>query len=520
MDQIPSAPGGLPLLGHTVPLLRDPLGFLSSLYGHGDVLRIRLGAATVVMICDPGMTQQMLRDDRTFDKGGPLFQRMREVMGNGLATCPHAQHRRQRRLVQPAFHPGRLPGYADVMSDQAVTVAESWRAGQVVDVTAEMMTITSGALAATVFAGTDLSKPGSPGSASSDSALPGSALPGSALPGSGRPGPSPAGALPGALDDLTTLLGGLYRRIMMPPPLDRLPTPGNRRYHQARARLRDTLGAAIAQHRTSSQHRASTHLDASTDDGDLLSALLAARNPDGDGLTDEEIADQAVTFFIAGTETTAALLAWALYLLAQHPDVERQVHAEASAAMAAGIAAHARLSRLAVTRRVVMETLRLYGPAWVITRAAAREVQLGGYTLPAAPPSSTVPTCCTAGPTCTRPRPLRPRPLASRPHGQSCGHDRYGHHCRHGHHCRRHCPGHRPGRLPPLRRRCPQMHRGHLRHGRGDPRPRRHRRPLAPEARFQPRPPQRRDHPAPPQPSHASHPASGLTPRGQSLASS
>lgn len=130
---IPRARGALPLLGHVMPLLRDPLRFLTSLPAQGDLVRIRIGPVTAIVICDPELTRQVLLDDRTFDKGGPIFDRLREVLGNGLVTCPHSMHRRQRRLVQPTFHQTRLPGYAQTMTEEISAVAESWRDGHVID---------------------------------------------------------------------------------------------------------------------------------------------------------------------------------------------------------------------------------------------------------------------------------------------------------------------------------------------------------------------------------------------------
>ena len=94
---IATAPGALPLLGHLVRLLRDPLGFVRSLPERGDLVRIRLGPLEAIMVCDPGLIRHVLLDDRTFDKGGPVFDRAREAIGNGLGNCPHSDHRRQRR---------------------------------------------------------------------------------------------------------------------------------------------------------------------------------------------------------------------------------------------------------------------------------------------------------------------------------------------------------------------------------------------------------------------------------------
>ncbi|MGW8365676.1 cytochrome P450, partial [Streptomyces wedmorensis] len=148
---IPTAPRGLPLIGHVVPLLRDPLAFLTSLPAHGDLVRVRLGPLEMIVICDPELTRRALLDDRVFDKGGPLYDRLREVIGDGVVSCPHQAHRRLRRLSQPAFHQSRLPDYARAMTACVQETTDSWSPGQVLDVPAEMMATSSRVITATLF---------------------------------------------------------------------------------------------------------------------------------------------------------------------------------------------------------------------------------------------------------------------------------------------------------------------------------------------------------------------------------
>jgi len=324
------------LLGHALPLLRDPLRFLNSLPSHGDVVAVRIGPFKAAMVvCDPELVHRMLIDDRTFDKGGLIFNRAREVFGNGVGTCPHRDHRRQRRLVQPAFHRDRLAGYAELMADAVASVIGSWRQGQVINVFTEMQTITTRILVATMFAG--------------------------AL--------SPD-RLRQTRDDVAVVLGGIYRRIVMPPPLDKLPIAGNRRYDRARANLRRTIGGIIGEYRAGA-----------VDHGDLLSILLSTSDGHidaggGQRLTDDEVCDQVITFFLAGTQTTAATLAWALHLLSQHPDIDDRVHREVDAVPAV---TYRDLPALGLVGRVVMETLRLYPPVWFLTRVATKDTRLGEH---------------------------------------------------------------------------------------------------------------------------------------------
>jgi cytochrome P450 len=149
---IGSAPGALPLLGHALALGRTPLDFLASLPAHGDLVRVKLGPRPAYVVCHPALVHQILVEDRTFDKGSPTFDKGRKVLGNGLATCGHRDHRRQRRLVQPAFHRDRTPGYARVMTEQITTVPQPWRDGQVLDVLAVMNALTTAVTTRILFA--------------------------------------------------------------------------------------------------------------------------------------------------------------------------------------------------------------------------------------------------------------------------------------------------------------------------------------------------------------------------------
>ncbi|MEY8041019.1 cytochrome P450 [Saccharopolyspora cebuensis] len=332
---IPMAPGGLPGIGHAPALLRDSHAFLTSLPAHGDLVRIRLGPDRAVVVCTPELTQRVLRDDKVFDKGGALFDRIREWLGDGLGTCAHHRHRRQRRLIQPAFHHTRMPGYGETMTAGIDEVTRGWADGQVLDMPGEMGALSARIAVQTMFR--------------------------DALP---------PDALRQAVDDVTAVVRGLYLRASAPAVVAELPLPGHRRLRRARARLRGIVTTIVAERRASGADR-----------GDLLSALLAARDLDGDGrgLSDAEIGDQVLTFFASGLETTALALVWALRLLAFHPDAERRVRAEADAVLAGGPAEFGHLSELEFTRRVVTEVLRLFPPAGeMFTRTTTRDTELGG----------------------------------------------------------------------------------------------------------------------------------------------
>lgn len=321
-------------------MYRRPLPFLESLPALGDVVRIRIAAESMALVCTPELTQHVLRHDRVHDKGGAFFERGHETFGNSVVICPHAEHRRQRRLCQPAFGAGHLAHYGTIMTEEIARVVEPWRPGVPIDVLAAMYTMSSRVLVRSVF-GTDISPV--------DQA--------------------------DCLADMHTVLSGMYRRVLAPGWVNALPTKGNRRYDRAGRRLRATITRVAADRR---------HTD--RDGDDLISALLSARDDDAPGadrFSDPEIVDQVVTFFVGGTESTANTVAWALHLVAGDPEVEAALHAEVDGVLTDATATFADLPHLPVTERVIMETLRMYPPVWFLTRRVTEPCVLGGFALPA-----------------------------------------------------------------------------------------------------------------------------------------
>ncbi|MEU1814105.1 cytochrome P450 [Streptomyces roseifaciens] len=332
-----TAPGALPLVGHAWPLMRRPLDFLRSLPAHGDLVEIRLGSVPAYVPCHPDLLRQVLFDDRTFDKGGAFFTRFRDVVGNGLGSCEHRDHRRQRRLVQPSFHRTRLEGYAEVMADEAARLSASWSGGRVVDVFPAMFGLALRTVTRTLF--------------------------------SAHLAEEEVARLQ---DSFRVALGGLFRRMFVPGPVQRLPLPANRRYARALADLHGTVDRLVTAYRRGGQ-----------DHGDLLSTLIAAREEDGrGGLTDAEIHDQVTTMVFGGSETVAATLTWSLYALARHPEAARELHAELDAVLGDRAVTPADLPHLPRTGQVVTESLRLYPPAWLFTRVTTAPVELAGRRLP------------------------------------------------------------------------------------------------------------------------------------------
>ncbi|MFZ3469768.1 cytochrome P450 [Streptomyces sp. 4.24] len=331
---VAKAPGAVPLLGHTLALWKDPLGFLASLPAHGDLVELRLGPKRAYLACHPDLVRHVLLSPRTFDKGG-VFDKARQLLGNSLSVSRGEEHRRQRRLIQPAFQPARLAAYTNSVAADTTRTIESWEPGQVLDVSDAMHVLLMRVAARTLFsAGLD--------DATTDEAR----------------------------ECLRTVSQGIYKRTVAPVGvMEKLPTPGNRRYDESNRRLREIVDEMIKARRG---HEGG--------DEDLLSILLNVEHPQtGERLSEAQILDQVVTFLVAGSETTASTLAFVFHLLGRHPEVERRMHDEIDRVLDGRPALFDDLPDLPYTKGVITEALRLYPPSWLSMRVAAQDVEIGGH---------------------------------------------------------------------------------------------------------------------------------------------
>ncbi|HEU5480276.1 MAG TPA: cytochrome P450 [Candidatus Tumulicola sp.] len=306
-----------------VPFLREMTARYGNLYAFSVPWRRYVFINEPVLIKDVLVTQQ-----QAFSKS--LGTRMlRHLLGEGLLTSEDPLHRQMRRIVQPAFHRERIGRYAAAMEAAADDFANGLRADRPFDLHAAMTALTLRIASVTLF-----------GSDASDAAQRVSAA---------------LGLMMREFPYVLLPFGELRRR---------LPLPATRRFQAAKKSLDDIIYALIALRRE-------------TPGDDALSMLLAAHDAEsGYRPSDEQIRDEVMTLFMAGHETTANLLVWTWYLLAQHPDVD-------AATAAAAIDGDGDF-----IDRVVLESLRLYPPAWVVGRESRRAVTLSDGTLVA--PKTTV----------------------------------------------------------------------------------------------------------------------------------
>jgi cytochrome P450 len=115
---------------------------------------------------------------------------------------------------------------------------------------------------------------------------------------------------------------------------------------------------------------------------DILASLLEARDPvSGEQFTRKDLVDQISVLFLAGHETSASVLAWALYLIAMRPDIQERMHVESVAAFGDSAPEFSDMRRLRLARDVFRETLRLYPPVSFMSRDATETVQMRNKTV-------------------------------------------------------------------------------------------------------------------------------------------
>ena len=305
---------------------------------YGDLVHFSAFGRHVFQFNHPEMVSEVLIRDASFHHRGIVMQRARFALGEGLLTSEDPLHLRQRRLVQPAFHRERIAGYGAAMLEFARAMTTEWADHSVLDLHQQMLQLTL-RIAGKCFFDTDVK------------------------------------ADVQTISDAVTAFMGFLPLAFLPYPdlILRLPVGFIRRIRTAQRKLDDRMYSLIAERRRSGR-----------DHGDLLSMLLASVDEEEGtgGMTDRQVRDECLTLLLAGHETTANGLSFCGFLLAQNPEIQERVHAEANAALQSGGNASEIYERLPYTRRVAAEALRIFPPVWVTARTSAKTYEYRGMQIP------------------------------------------------------------------------------------------------------------------------------------------
>ncbi len=338
--QLDDAPLPLPCAGRDLPMdaMRSrALEFLTETSARfPDIFSYTTGGWSVVVANHPAYIRDVLFEQRAnYTKlGTPDLMMLKPMLGEGLMTTDGEVWAEQRRMLQPAFHHRPMQGFARHMVAITRRMLDAWEAhagsGAMFDLEDELNALTLQIVARCLF-GLDLDSDGS---------------------GFGR----------------AVWTMNEYMSHFDPTDVDRM-----RAFQQAIRTIHSVVQRILESRRG----------DPAAHD-DMLAMMLAARREgSGAALTQKQISDQIFTFLMAGHETTAKALTWTLYLLARHPAALERAQADSDGFPVDAEDPEEAVSRLDYGWMVLQESLRLYPPAWIVSRMACTDHRLGPYPIPA-----------------------------------------------------------------------------------------------------------------------------------------
>ena len=324
---------------------RQPLQWIPKwIDQHGDIFRIKSPFGEATVVASPELARQVLVDRYSrYQQKSRSYIVLRILMGNGLVTSEGEFWRGQRKLVQPAFHRRRLDAIFSMMvertQDCLTRMEKEARSGRAVDFASLLSQLTLDIISRAMF--------------SSD--------------------------VQGAASDVSHHIAVLneYALHMLRHPWlfllpRKIPTPFNYAQYRSLKALNDAVNGIIQARRRQPQAH-----------DDLLSMLLSAcEEGTGRGMTDEQLRDEVMTIFVAGHETTANAMAWLMYLLSQHPEIEKQLLVDIDAHWPTEGLTMENLFGFSYVRQLIEESLRFYPTIWSIGRRCGEEDQLGGFKIP------------------------------------------------------------------------------------------------------------------------------------------
>jgi cytochrome P450 len=308
-----------------------------------DILQRKMFGRHLFVVNDPAAIRHVLIDNAANYQKTEITRRILEPgLGKGLITSEGETWRAHRRTMSPAFDIRSIAAYTPVMTAAAEELLAQWKGipeSSAIDVATSMMEVTLNIISRTMF--------------SNDS------------------------------DDIVTIMersAGRYQLEMRPNIMDMLGWPkwlaGLPRRNVAARTLGefDRVVDRLIKERTD---------DPASYPKDLLARLVAARDEQtGIGMSAQEVRDHVITIFLAGHETTAMALTWTWFLLSQHPRVESKLHAEIDTVLGGRAPTHEDLGKLAYTRMVIDESMRIYPPVHTIARQAIGEDRLVDRQIP------------------------------------------------------------------------------------------------------------------------------------------
>ncbi|MBV8031739.1 MAG: cytochrome P450 [Betaproteobacteria bacterium] len=347
-------PPGLPVLGNALQVSPVRLHTVAEKWRaqYGDFFRFRLGSRRFLAIADAEAIASVLRDrPEGFQRTERLERISREMGFGGLFSSNGAHWKRQRPMVMAGFDPAHIKAYFPTLVKVTERFARRWvraaEAGREIELQSDLMRYTVDVTAGLAF-GADIN------TIESDREV--------------------------IQQHLDKVLPALFKRVLSPFPELKLPFLPARR---ERARHLEALRVAVEGFIAQARARLEANPTLRADPQNLIEAMIVARDSEGSGLTDEDVAGNVLTMLLAGEDTTANTLAWMIYLLSRHPEAARRATEEVR-----GLLGEARLptleqiGKLAYVDACMNETMRLKPVAPIIVNQAARDSVVAGIRVP------------------------------------------------------------------------------------------------------------------------------------------
>jgi cytochrome P450 len=306
---------------------------------YGDIFSLSVPTTKVAVISSPEYARYVLLDNNKNYTKSLAYDLLRLLLGNGLLTSEGEFWKKQRKLIQPAFHKRKLEGLTAMMIERAEQAADKFTkyaaTGEYFNVLPEMNALTLDVISKAIFsAGVD------------DKA-------------------DLVGRQIALLNEYT--MDKLQRPIRIPAII---PTPFNVKERRAMQILDSVVFEIIEKRRKEGVSK-----------DDLLSMLMDARDEEtGESMNNQQLRDELMTIFVAGNETTSNSLTWTLYLLSQNPEAEKKMMDEIDEKLDAGITlGFNTVNDFHYVKQVIEESMRLFPPAWSVGRRTIEDDEIGGY---------------------------------------------------------------------------------------------------------------------------------------------
>ena len=353
---LPAGPEGRPILS-MIRWLRSPLPMLEDLtarYGAAFSLKIPRLPQPMVFFSDPAAIRQIWAGDPDVFHAGEANEILRSVLGGGsLLLLDGDRHLRERRMMLPPFHGDRMKAYGIAMRDAAAREIATWATGQPFPVHPGMQNITLEVILRTIFGVGDEVR---------------------------------LAPLREALVRWTTIgTSPINTAMLLLTPPEHAPRI-QRMAERGLGRLLPWASLVRAMNDTDRVVRdliTARRREGTAGREDVLSMLIDARDEHGAPMTDDELRDEMLTLLIAGHETTATTLAWALHHLVEHPAWRAKLVAEVDEVTGGAPLQPEQVEKLVLVDAALKETLRLTPIIPIVARRLTRPTAIGGFALPA-----------------------------------------------------------------------------------------------------------------------------------------